>query len=309
MIYIAMRCENIKVIYQNKESEFNTNDFSLYLKQFLSSDCYESIISFDGNKEIDLKDTVHVSLNIKNVGVFTYFFKSSNSNKNELISIIEQLKTNNNLEPFLKASRFIAYSNKCSPAFLIYQKANNGCLSESALNNLVDKYPVIYLENTVNDDSKETKKHLSIKDEVIDFFKTIKKEFFSIAFVTISSLIVVLSSLVGINYSMLNNNINLFFFACALVGAVLSGFVHYDSFNNKKIISKIGFLLLLASIIGVLLSMGGYKIFCSMQEDKLEVTLSTKQLLIYAFAIGIVVDILAALISRLIRIATKKEEE
>ena len=309
MIYITMRCENIKVTCQNKEIEFSSNDFSLYLKEFLKGECYDSVVSFDGNSEVDLKETVHVSINIENVGVFAYFFKSDSINKNEMVSLIEELETNNNLEPFLKASRFIDHSNKCSPVFLIYQKTNSGCLDEKTLNNLVDRYPVIYLESTINDDDKRVTKQLNIKEEIVDFFITIKKELFSIAFVLISSLIVVLSSLVGINYSMLNNNINLFFFACALVGAVLSGFVHYDSFKNKKIISKIGFLLLLASVIGVLLGMGGYKIFCSMQEDKLEIMLSTKQLLIYAFAIGIVVDILAALISRLIRIATNKEEE
>ena len=273
--------------FDNVINEASENDalFSLLLSK---GDYYDYSLSFDDEESrYNLKGTFQFQVNISKVGSFHFLIKHDSFDKQEAVMEIIRLKEIEvtDLESAKnKVNALFDFVKKYDILFSIYTPKGEYSLSIDQLDyNLfmffikVSEKPVIEEKEAVSCASNEDKSFLGILKMV---FSPLAKDYIHYIFVIVAGFLISFTTGVGVFNVYKNNAISIFFFGCAVVGLVLSGFIFVDFFKKSKFKSFAFVWSVIVSLIGIAIGAAGFMIFFSTQKELPENLASPKNIII-----------------------------
>lgn len=272
------------------------SDFSQYF--FVPSD--------NDEEKISLGSVFQLQVNVKNVGVFHFIFKSEGFNKEEIVNQISGLKdmvVDNAESARYKVTALINIVKNYDPLFAVFKESLDTYYYSYQLDLLVNYlFPVFVVktekesqidEFDIGDDiyeepaSKPEKKKKVIKISKDKLLKDLLKNKFSLLLIFISTLLLQVSVPLAILNIYSKNVLYIFLFICGVVGIVMNTYCYIDYFRNKNIKNPLFLFSVASNVLGLGTGIGVFAIFYNI-STKAEGTPGIGSLI----AIGVLVTII-----------------
>lgn len=272
------------------------SDFSQYF--FVPND--------NDEEKISLGSVFQLQVNVKNVGVFHFIFKSEGFNKEEIVNQISGLKdmvVDNYESARYKVTALINIVKHYDPLFAVFKESPETYYYSYQLDLLVNYlFPVFVVkteeesqidEFVIGDDiyeesaSKPEKKKKVIKISKDKLVKELLKNKFSLLLIFISTLLLQVSVPLAILNIYSKNALYIFLFICGVIGIVMNTYCYIDYFRNKNIKNPLFLFSVASNVLGLGTGIGVFAIFYNI-STKAEGTPGIGSLI----AIGVLVTII-----------------
>lgn len=284
------------------------DDFSP-IKEILKKSDFSQYFFVPGDNDeekISLGSVFQLQVNVKNVGVFHFIFKSEGFNKEEIVNQISGLKdmnVDNSESARYKVSALINIVKNYDPLFAVFRESPETYYYSYQLDLVVNYlFPVFVVrsqeENQIDEfvigdniyeepASKPEKKRKALKISKEKLLKDLLKNKFSLLLVFISTLLLQVSIPLAILNIYSQNALYVFLFICAVIGIVMNIYCYIDYFRNRNIKNPLFLISLAANTIGLGTGIGIFAIFYNI-STKAEGTPGIGSLI----AIGVLVTII-----------------
>ena len=272
------------------------SDFSQYF--FVPSDNDEDKIS--------LGSVFQLQVNVKNVGVFHFIFKSEGFNKEEIVNQISGLKDMNvdNAESArYKVGALVSIVRSYDPLFAVFKESPDTYYYSYQLDLVINNmFPVFVVkpeeeyqmdEFVIGDNiyeesaSKPEKKKRSLKISKDKLLKDLLKNKFSLLLIFISTLLLEVSIPLAILNIYAKNAIYIFLFICGVIGIVMNTYCYIDYFRNRNVKNPLFLISVASNVLGLGTGIGIFAIFYNI-STKAEGTPNIGSLI----AIGVLVTVI-----------------
>lgn len=272
------------------------SDFSQYF--FVPSDNDEDKIS--------LGSVFQLQVNVKNVGVFHFIFKSEGFNKEEIVNQISGLKDMNvdNAESArYKVGALVSIVKNYDPLFAVFKESPDTYYYSYQLDLVINNmFPVFVVkpeeeyqmdEFVIGDNiyeesaSKPEKKKKSLKISKDKLLKDLLKNKFSLLLIFISTLLLEVSIPLAILNIYAKNALYIFLFICGVIGIVMNTYCYIDYFRNRNVKNPLFLISVASNVLGLGIGIGIFAIFYNI-STKAEGTPNIGSLI----AIGVLVTII-----------------
>ena len=274
----------------------------------------ETYLEFSNNR-LALADAFQLKVNVKSIGSFVFFFNGEGIDKQEIINkvlALKEIEVTSLEEAKNKKEALYAALSTYNHLFVVYFANGEFALSKEDFSN--DGF-VFFGEKKIEEKKENVEEVIKEKEEktpsnkVVDFFSPLAKEKVHFIFALVASFLISFTISIGIYNAYAQKMIMLFFFACSLVGFVLSIFIFLDFFKSYKFLSKEYVLSFITELVGIGIGIIGFFIFYSGQQEKPEALASPKPLLIYTILASIALILISAIVGYLSKKLSNKDEE
>ena len=301
--------ENQTLQFENNNNEI-LNNVSPFKELLEKRDCSNFYVALN-NEKINLNEITQIKVNIKQVGLFNFFFRKENDiDKWQLISSLSTLMeapVESAEQAKEKVNSLFKTINGESALFVFYSPRGEFYLGNNDL--CFDVYTFI-VKNVEPSSQTETKHKIDnmsdsgfkgLLNKVLLFLSPLKENVVHYAFILVSVFLIGFSSSIGVYYCYAHNNVFYFLFICSLVGTILDYFVYFDFFKKHKLMSNDFILTIIDIIISIGVAIGGFYIFYSLQKDIPESITSIGKILLIMIAVVLVVNALVCPIAYFLR--------
>ena len=237
-------------------------------------------------EELPFDSIFTLRVNVKKVGSISFLFKKEGFNKEEVVTKIidlKEIKVKDHETAVSKVKSLFEITSQNSPLFVICKGNGDYQLSEEEFKEICST--LCFFVNKVEEES-EDQSNSSSKFKLENPFKVLAKDKYHFIFGLVAAFLIGFTVSIAIFDIYLGKMIYIFFFICALAGMTLNGFIYNDSFKHGKIKSTYFILTVASSLVGYLLSFGGYYLFLSLSKDK--PTTEPRKLLIIAVGLALI---------------------
>ena len=259
-------------------SEFNVVEkISPFIEIITKKPLTDFSIVTNEEKSISFENIFQLQVNVNNAGSVSFLFEKGTLNKEEIVEKISALrelpsKTESDIENKIKSLFEIVLPY--SPLASIFNQNGKFKLSPSTVEVLSAEVLSFYVNpSSGSADSKRSPNAFGgITKEKQGFenpFKVIAKDKFHFLFALVSTFLIGFTVSIGVYDCYLGKMILIFFFICSLSGIVLNAFIYYDTFKSHYFNEMYTILTIVANIVGIALSFGGYALFLHLTPDKL----------------------------------------
>ena len=147
-----------------------------------------------------------------------------------------------------------------------------------------------------------------IKKFFKQFGPALKENKYHFIFIIVSAFLIGFAGTIGIYNSMVGKTISVLFFLCAMVGATLNTFIFIDYFKAYKLKSALFIDSVLFSLLGSLISMGGFIAFYAIDNAEGKENISQGLLILLNFILVIAVVSISVCIAYYYDKAKKKKK-
>ena len=207
-------------------------------------------------------------VNVKKVGSVSCLFKKDGFNKEEVVNKVmelKEIKVKDLSTAKEKIGNLLEIITQNSPIFVVYKPNGDYQLSEEEFKDCCSL--LCFFVNKVEEESNE-QEGSSSKFKLENPFKVLAKDKYHFIFGLVAAFLIGFTVSIAIFDIYLGKMIYIFFFICALAGMTLNGFIYNDSLKHGKIKSTYFILTVASSLVGYLLSFGGYYLFLHLSKDK-----------------------------------------
>ena len=253
------------------------NDFSNFY--FVPSDNDED--------KIALSSVFQLQVNVKNVGVFHFIFKSEGFNKEEVVNQVSALKdmnVDNSESARYKVNALISILKNYDPLFAVYKENPDTYYYAYQLDMIINRmFPVfvvkgeedlqmdeIFIGDTFFEESasKPEKKKKAVKISKDKLLKDLNKNKFSLLLVFVSTVLIQVSIPLGILNVYSKNALYIFLFICGVIGIVMNAYCYIDYFRNRNIKNPLFLFSTLSNLIGLGVGIGVFAIFYNISNKE-----------------------------------------
>ena len=253
------------------------NDFSNFY--FVPSDNDED--------KIALSSVFQLQVNVKNVGVFHFIFKSEGFNKEEVVNQVSALKdmnVDNSESARYKVNALISILKNYDPLFAVYKENPDTYYYAYQVDMIINRmFPVfvvkgeedlqmdeIFIGDTFFEESasKPEKKKKIVKVSKEKLLKDLFKNKFSLLLIFVSTVLIQVSIPLGILNVYSKNALYIFLFICGVIGIVMNAYCYIDYFRNRNIKNPLFLFSTLANLIGLGVGIGVFAIFYNISNKE-----------------------------------------
>ena len=263
------------------------------------------------NEKINLNEITQIKVNIKQVGLFNFFFKQEEKiDKWQLINSLSALMetpVENSEQAKDKVNSLFKSIDGESALFVFYSPKGEFYLKNDDLRFDVNIYVIKNTETSNQIEEKNKTANFSddgfkgLINKVFLFLAPLKENIVHYAFILVSIFLIGFSSSIGVYYCYAHNNVFYFLFVCSIVGTILDYFVYFDFFKKHKLMSNDFILTIIDIIISIGIAIGGFYIFYSLQKEIPESITSVGKIILIMIAIVIVVNAIVCPVAYFLR--------
>lgn len=321
--FISSTNEEIEYLNFFNSISVNSSPFQQLLNGEDLNDCFVVISSHDEYK-IPLNEVTKVSINMKGVGSFYFFFLSKFFDINQTLIDLSLVNRKENtrekieyLFEVLKAKNvlFVIYIPCQNPELDIKQinyqeslfyvedqqieevKTAPEVKEEVAKDTVKEEKAVEETKKEIAEQPKKEKKSFSVKD----FFSPILTDVTSLLFIAVASIMIFFTIAVGIYSYKDNNNLFLLFFAFTAAGFVFN-FIIFKDYAKKQLKKYNEYIfVILFAVIGLLISLGLFSLYYSyITNGKEEIPIAKNKVILIASLIYLTIEIICIVLGKLI---------
>lgn len=321
--FISSTNEEIEYLNFFNSISANSSPFRQLLNGEDLNDYFVVISSHDEYK-IPLNEVIKLSINMKEVGSFYFFFLSKFFDAKQTLMDLSLINRKKNIKEkveylfqILKAKNvlFVIYVPTLNPEFDIkeidYQESlfyiEDQPIEEVKVAEDVKEEAVkeTVIEEKAFEDNKENtaeqvrkeKKSFSFKD----FFSPVLTDVTSLLFIAVASIMIFFTIAVGIYSYKDNNNLFLLFFAFTAAGFVFN-FIIFKDYAKKQLKKYNEYIfVILFAIIGLLISLGLFSLYYSyITNGKEEIPIAKNKVILIATLIYLAIEIICIVLGKLI---------
>ncbi len=278
---------------------------------------------FSDVEEIPLSDTTQIQVNIIDVGVMIYLFKTNEFQKEKFIedvSKLKELQLNSFYDVLNKVKTLFQVTETFNPLFAIYNPAGKWKILEECFKTITTNIKIFYIsesessavvsksEPTYVASSYNTEKPSEPKEKAKFKFTNpmpiITKDKFHFLFALIATLLIGFTAAIGIYDAYAGKLICIFFFICSAAGAFLNFMIYKDTYKSNSFKSMYSLLTIGSSLVGIAIGSGFYFLFKMITTEKAAV--EPKFILI--LFIMVIVSVISGVIGYLFNFLKKRKK-
>lgn len=234
------------------------------------------------------KDIVQIQVNVIDVGVMIFLFKSASFNKETFIAEVSKLKEiqiNSFYDVLNKMKSLYVVTETFNPLCVIYVPGGKYSIYVDCFKTIIGNIDTLYvtqekLENNIeegivpskdkpqiNKSDKTKNGKSSFKETFTQIVNIFKKEKFHFLFAFIATFLLGVTLAIGIFDAYAGKMICIFFFICSLAGAFLNFMIYKDTYKQGGFKTLFNILTICLSLIGIFGGFGVYMAFKAITKD------------------------------------------
>lgn len=234
------------------------------------------------------KDIVQIQVNVIDVGVMIFLFKSASFNKETFIAEVSKLKEiqiNSFYDVLNKMKSLYVVTETFNPLCVIYVPSGKYSIYVDCFKTIIGNIDTLYvtqekLENNIeegivpskdktqiNKSDKTKNGKSSFKVTFTQIVNIFKKEKFHFLFAFIATFLLGVTLAIGIFDAYAGKMICIFFFICSLAGAFLNFMIYKDTYKQGGFKTLFNILTICLSLIGIFGGFGVYMAFKAITKD------------------------------------------
>lgn len=237
---------------------------------------------------ISFKDIVQIQVNVIDVGVMIFLFKSASFDKETFIAEVSKLKEiqiNSFYDVLTKMKSLYVVTEAFNPLCVIYVPSGKYIIYEDCFRTIVGNIITLYVtqekqENNIeegvvalkekpviNKSDKTNNGKFNFKETFSQIVNIFKKEKFHFLFAFIATFLLGVTLAIGVFDAYAGKMICIFFFICSLAGSFLNFMIYKDTYKQGGFKTLFNVLTIFLSLIGIVGGFGVYMAFKAITKD------------------------------------------